>query len=83
MGLTLEDVEVQEVEIYPENWQPLCLFLALQTQWRVGPGGPTGLDYAALPVVERRLGVKRADRNDVFNALQVLERTVLAGWAER
>ena len=49
----------------------------MSTQWRisVGMGGArySGLDYAALPVVERRTGVKAADRADCFMRLRVLE----------
>lgn len=49
----------------------------MSTQWRisVGMGGAlySGLDYAALPVVERRTGVKAADRADCFMRLRVME----------
>lgn len=40
-------------------------------------GGPVGLDYVALPVVEKRLGVKKRERADVFAALQVMENEAL------
>ena len=53
-----EDLEV-EVELYPENILPMQVFFAMQTQWRIGMGGATGLDYTALPVVEARLGVRQ------------------------
>lgn len=45
------------------------------TQWRVGPCGATGLDYAALPAVLNIRKVK--DREDVFECLQVMERAAL------
>ena len=35
----------------------LNVFVAMSTQWRVGNNGATGLDYAALPVVEDRVGI--------------------------
>lgn len=83
LGLTLADVELPSVEVYPENWLALTVFLALQTQWRTGPAGAVGLDYAVLPLVEQRIGVQRSKRRDVFAALQVLEGEVLTAWRER
>lgn len=32
-----------------------------------------GLDYNALPLVESRLGVPRADRADLFTRLRIME----------
>lgn len=52
-------------------------------QWRVGMGGPVGLDYVALPVVEKRLGVKKRDRSEVFTALQVMENEALRIMAKK
>lgn len=47
------------------------------TQWRVSAGMSgliwTGLEYTALPVVEARLGVRRAERADLFSRLRVME----------
>ena len=47
------------------------------TQWRLGPGGPIGLDYAALPAVMRLTGVAKGSRAEVFDALRVLEDAAL------
>ncbi|PRP71632.1 hypothetical protein BUE93_05770 [Chromobacterium amazonense] len=44
---------------------------AMQTQWRVGPAGAYGLDYAALPVVEARCDVE--PDGALFEALQAME----------
>lgn len=33
----------------------------------------TGLEYTALPVVEARLGVRRAERADLFARLRIME----------
>lgn len=45
--------------------------MRLQTQWRISPTGHRiGLDYRAVPVVCRALGVKFAE---VFSDLQVME----------
>lgn len=52
-------------------------------QWRVGMGGPVGFDYAALPVVEKRVGVKKRDRREVFEAIQVMEDEALRIMAKK
>jgi hypothetical protein len=47
------------------------------TQWRVGAGGATGLDYGVLPVVLRLSGVPRAEWPDVFDGLRIMEEAAL------
>lgn len=83
--MTLEDVAGDQTaaEVWPDNWQAVSAFIALGTQWRVGPGGPTGLDYTAIPVVLRALRVKRADHSDVFDALRVMEIEALSIMREK
>jgi len=72
-----------EVDLFPENEAPLQVFLSMQTQWRIGMNGATGLDYAALPAVLALCGVKRKRRADVFSALRVMEAEALSIWAEQ
>lgn len=57
------------------------LFEAMATQWRMGPAGAAGLDYAVLPWLARRLRL-RCRRRDVAN-LRVMEAEALAVFAER
>lgn len=52
LGLTPEDFASDALEIWPDNAAAVGLFAAVRTQWRVGPGGPYGLDYN---VVDRRI----------------------------
>ncbi|MCE0845966.1 DUF1799 domain-containing protein [Buttiauxella sp. A2-C1_F] len=47
-GYTPEDVE-EEVGILPSVWPSFAVFSSLATQWRVGTGGATGIDYNVLP----------------------------------
>lgn len=75
--------EPEVIGIYPENWLPYAVFSALATQWQQGMGGPGGLKYEVLPVVEERLGVKKKRRADVFTALRVMEDEVLKVFSER
>ena len=57
--------------------------MVLQTQWRVGTNGATGLDYAALPAVMDLCGVRRKQRPDVFWALRVMEGESLKMFSEK
>jgi hypothetical protein len=79
MGIPPEEWEKrlapEEIEIWPENWPAVEVFSAMLTQWRIGMGGPTGLDYAALPAVMDLLEVER--RTECFAGLQVMESEAL------
>lgn len=50
----------------------------MSTQWRIGMSGASGLDYSALPIVMKLEDVRKKDRRDVFDCVQVLERAALA-----
>lgn len=47
-GFSIEDFADDYVEVWPENYDAFRLFSTLQTQWRTGMNGPTGLDYNVL-----------------------------------
>ncbi|WP_460100055.1 DUF1799 domain-containing protein [Pseudomonas sp. H3_C08] len=72
-GMTLADIPEEEYEVWPDNWPAFLLFEAMSTQWRVGMGGATGLDYNALPPVASMLGMKRRDIPEVFHDIRVME----------
>ncbi len=81
LGLSDDDLDI-EIELWPDNALPMQVFMAMQTQWRIGMGGATGLDYSALPVVEDRLNVPKKRRAECFKGLQIIEREVLRVWSE-
>lgn len=62
-----------QTEVWAENWPAVSLFMAMQTQLRFSFAGVEGFDYAALPVVERRLGLTRDEASGAFWGLQVME----------
>ncbi len=65
-----------DFEVYPENWETVCLFVRLQTQWIISPMGQrTGLIYQAIPVVARLMGVKMT--RELFSDLQLMEITTI------
>ena len=65
-------------EIWPENWPAFALFCKVQTQWRVGMAGPTGLDYTPLLALMARMNLSDADHDELFDDVQTLERAALA-----
>ena len=77
------DDRAEVAYLWPCNvatWQAWC---AVQTQWRVGMGGATGLDYAALyPLLDRH-----AETTDEWDALfadvQTCERAALAAMTSK
>lgn len=82
MGLTLDDIEDELVEVWPDAWPAFRLFDAMGTQWRLGQGGPSGLDYTAIAPTASMLGIKRRDLTDIFPDLRVMEVEALAVMAE-
>lgn len=77
-GFEPEDFAPPAVQVWPDNVPAVRVFLAMQTQWHVAMGGRTGLIYAALPEVWRRLKVPPGERDAIFHDLQFLEAAALA-----
>jgi hypothetical protein len=63
----------KRVLVWPENKQSVAVFLSMRTQWFQSMGGPTGLNYASLNELWRRLKVPESDRDAIFQDLLVLE----------
>ena len=55
----------------------LQLFWRLDTQWRVGPNGPTGLAYEAVYPLLDRLYPSATDWQQAFDDVQHMERIAL------
>ncbi|SER52296.1 MULTISPECIES: DUF1799 domain-containing protein [Pseudomonas] len=76
-GLTPDLLGSIDYPLWPENMQAFQVFEAMMTQWRCGPGGPTGLVYSEIPVVMRYLSIPEADHGEVFDAVRVMESAAL------
>jgi hypothetical protein len=72
-----------EDELWPENESAVRLFRAMLSQWRVGFAGPTGLDYAAVPVVACALRLRGRALQSAFAGMQVMEAEALRLWRNR
>lgn len=87
-GLVLEDdLERPREQIFwlwPEHVRTLEVWLACATQWRVGPHGATGLDYAGIEAMFRiRRLADAQDAPELFHELQLMERATLKEWARQ
>ena len=71
------------LEILPENWPTVSVFVAMSTQWRRAgmTGVPVGLDYAALPAVCGALAVTLD--GELLQRLRLIEAAALGAMAER
>jgi len=79
-GLTAEEASGPPVDVFPDNWEIVNVYLAISTQWRVGMGGVIGLDYGPLlgkHGVMAMCGVRRGDRAKVFEGIQIMEQAAV------
>lgn len=65
------------VEVWPESWPAVELYVRYQTQWLQGPGGPSGLNYAILFADLDRSGIEGEDREDIMDGVRIIEAEVL------
>jgi hypothetical protein len=72
-----------EQYLWPENVEAWRVWCALQTQWRVGANGATGLDYSAVCAYMTEVGIVGELRRDVFAGVRAAERSTLDVWNER
>lgn len=66
---------VKDFEVIPAAWPAVCMFLRVQTQWRISTGAIVGLDYAAVRWVFELYEVKEPRR--LLDDLQIIEATVV------
>jgi len=69
----VDDFASEAFGVWPDNIPAVNALIALSSQWR--PEG-AGLDYTAIPVVFRMIGLPRAEWPDTFECLRVLESEV-------
>jgi hypothetical protein len=67
------DEEPDSFGILPENVEALNWFLLMQTQWRVGMNGLTGMDYGVFLQWAKEEGVKRSNRVWLLGDLRMME----------
>ncbi len=90
LGIAVEDDlsqgapdDDQVFYLWPENVQAWACWQGVQTQWRVGMSGPTGLDYQGVSAYLDLQCIDPEPRRELFELLQACERTTLDVWAEQ
>lgn len=76
-----EDFATEPLEIWPDNARAFNLFASVRTQWRVGPGGVYGLDYAVVDSRIDRMGLSDGDREVLEAEIQAMEFAALEALA--
>lgn len=65
------------IEIWPDLAAAFDLFARNHTQWRVGAGGPVGLDYGVLYSDMDRRGLDLSEQDEIMGTLRNIERAAL------
>lgn len=82
-GLTLADFDGEDVEIWPENVPAYRLLCFAQTQWRVGAGGATGLDYTPVFHKMDRMKLDPEDYEDLEDDIRAMEFAALEAMSKK
>ena len=69
--------------LWPENVDAWRWWTSVQTQWRVGMGGATGLDYAGVRAYLELQDLQPEQLRDVFEGVRAAEAATLEVWAEQ
>lgn len=81
---TADQDEDDGASVWEENEPALRLFVACMTQWRMGPAGPVGLDYAVVPLMARQVaGIRRRELRGLWWQIQVMEDAALEWFSEQ
>lgn len=72
-----------EVFLWPDCIPAWDCWCAVQTQWRSGMAGATGLDYAGVHALLQLRLADPAQRAEVFECICAAEQATLAEWARQ
>lgn len=78
-----EDFGDDAVEVWPENWPVVQLFIRVATQWRHGFHGPTGLDYTPMLRLMDRMGLDDSEYDQMIDDIRTLEAAALEEFARQ
>jgi len=81
-GLSRADIPDEDFEVLPDLWPAFSIFNAMSTQWRVGMGGPVGLDYGVIGDVAALLSFTKKQTAKLFPDLRVMEAEALLVMSE-
>ena len=70
--------------LWPDALPVWMLWLGLRTQWRVGMGGATGLDYTAvLADLREQIPDDAPERRQTYLDIKAMEAVTLQEWADQ
>lgn len=75
--MTLADFPAPVVDLWASNSDALTLYVYFQTQWRVGPNGPIGLDYTVILHELDRRKLDTQDYDDLMDCIRQIESAAL------
>lgn len=86
-GLGLDEpapTQPQHIEyLWPCNAQAWVCWQGVQTQWRTGMAGATGLCYAGVRAYLGLQGLPKKQHAQLFAGIQAAEQATLQAWAEQ
>ncbi|EPJ6835920.1 DUF1799 domain-containing protein [Stenotrophomonas maltophilia] len=77
LGLKAKHFPPPQVELWPECVLPIEVFSRVSTQWRVGAGGPIGLDYNVVYQELQREALVPERHAEVMAGIRVIEHAAL------
>ncbi|HEY0847395.1 MAG TPA: DUF1799 domain-containing protein [Noviherbaspirillum sp.] len=85
VGLVAEEpLEVfEEFAMWPDCLPAFNFWNSIQTQWRTGMNGATGLDYQGVQASMSMRGMPKKERPEMFALVQAMERATLDEWSAR
>ncbi|MFG6068476.1 DUF1799 domain-containing protein [Stenotrophomonas indicatrix] len=78
LGLKARHFPPPQVTLWPECVLPIEIFSRVSTQWRVGAGGPIGLDYNVVYQELQREALMPDKHDEVMAGIRIIERAALA-----
>lgn len=71
---------IEVFHLLPEHQLVLQVWNDVDTQWRVGLMGRTGLDYTAVQAHLQMAGIPRKRHAELHAQLRIMEHAALAEW---
>lgn len=68
----------KDFEVWPENMPAINLFNTVSTQWIVGAGGATGLNYIPLFARMERMKLSDQEYDWLFDDIRLIESEALS-----
>lgn len=82
-GLKPSDYYTEPVQVWPDNEAAWHLLERLQTQWRIGVAGATGLDYGVMHQMMDRMNLDAEAFDELEFQMRVLESEALSAMREK